>query len=128
MKTETKTITIKRIYFDEDDQQELILKHKELENETGRINEKFGFYFSVLSFMLDFANRSAYDFLERFSFIPFIGKAWEIAKEEIAENDDETDEEPKWILDSDNLNCFVEDILKFVRHEDYFLKTVKLTV
>ncbi len=117
MKSETKTITIKRIYFDEDDQKELILKHKELENETRRINEKFGFNFTVWGFMLDFASRSAYDFLERFSFIPFIGKAWEIAQEEIAENDDETDEEPKWILDSDNLDCFVEDILKFVRHE-----------
>lgn len=117
MKSKTETITIKRIYFDEDDKQELILKHKELENETRRINEKFGFNFTVLGFMLDFASRSAYDFLERFSFIPFIGKAWEIAQEEIAENDDETDEKPKWILDSDNLDCFVQDILKFVRHE-----------
>ena len=115
--TETKTITIKHIYFDEDDQKELILKHKELENETRRINEKFGFNFSVCSFMLNIASKSIYDFLERFSFIPFIGRAWEIAKEEIAENDDEMDEEPKWILDSDSLECFVEDILKFVRNE-----------
>lgn len=119
MKTEieTKTITIKHIYFDEDDQQELILKHKELENETRRINEKFGFNFTVCSFMLDIASRDIYGFLERFSFIPFIGKAWEIAQEEVAKNDDEMDEEPKWVLDSDNLVCFVEDILKFVRNE-----------
>jgi hypothetical protein len=117
MKTETKTTTIKYIYFDEDDLQELFLNKEKLENETKRINEKFGFNFTVWGLMLNLANGSVYDFLERFSFIPFIGKAWEIAKEEIAENDDDMDEEPKWILDSDNLDSFVQDILKAVRHE-----------
>jgi hypothetical protein len=117
MKTETKTTTIKYIYFDEDDLQELFLNKEKLENETKRINEKFGFNFTVWGLMLNLANGSVYDFLERFSFIPFIGKAWEIAQEEIAQDDDETDEEAKWICEPYNLDCFVQDILKFVRNE-----------
>jgi hypothetical protein len=115
MKTETETI--KRIYFDEDDQKELILKHKELENEVNAYNEKNNQNLTVWGFMMIFASRSAYDFLERFSFVPFIGKAWEIAQEEIAQDDDETDEEAKWICEPYNLDCFVQDILKFVRNE-----------
>lgn len=114
MKTEIETV--KRIYFDEDDQKELILKYKELENETKRINEKFGFNLTVWGFMMTFANKSACAFLERFSFIPFIGKAWEIAKEEIDEGG-EDDEEARWICEPYNLDCFVQDILKFVRNE-----------
>lgn len=117
MKTEIKTITIKYIYFDEDDRQELILNKEKLENETKRINEKFGFNLTVWGFMLDFASRSAYDFLERFSFIPFIGKAWEIAKEEIVEDDDDMDEEPRWACEAYNLHTFVQDILKAVQTE-----------
>ena len=114
MKTEIETV--KRIYFDENDQQELILKYKELENEVKAYNKKFDLELTVWGFMMIFASRSAYDFLERFSFIPFIGKAWEIAKEEIDE-DGEDDEEVRWICEPCNLDCFVQDILKFVQNE-----------
>lgn len=113
MKTETETV--KRIYFDEDDLQELFLNKEKLENEVKAYNEKNNQDLTVWGFMMMFASRSAYDFLERFSFIPFIGKAWKIAKEELAENDDELDEKPKWVCDEDNLNAFVQDILKAQR-------------
>lgn len=113
----TTTETVKRIYFDEDDKQELILYREELENETRRINEKFDFNLTVWGFMMTFASKGAYDFLERFSFIPFIGKAWNIAKEELAESDDEMDEKTKWTCDEHNLDVFVQSILKAIQSE-----------
>lgn len=110
----TRTETVKYIYFDEHDLQELILNHKKLENEVKVYNEKNNLNLPLWGFMMMFASRSPYDFLERFSFIPFIGKAWKIAKEELAENDDEMDEKPKWVCDEDNLNAFVRSIMKTV--------------
>lgn len=114
MKTETETV--KRIYFDEDDLHELFLNKEKLENEVKAYNEKNNQDLTVWGFMMIFASRSVYDFLERFSFVPFIGKAWDIAREEIDEGG-EDDEEPKWFCESHNLNAFVQDILKAVQPE-----------
>lgn len=114
MKTETETV--KRIYFDEDDLHELFLNKEKLENEVKAYNEKNNQNLTVWGFMMIFASRSPYDFLERFSFIPFIGKAWDIAREEIDEGG-EDDEEPRWTCESHNLNAFVQSILKAVQPE-----------
>lgn len=112
MKTETETV--KRIYFDEDDLYELFLNKEKLENKVKAYNEKNNQNLTVWGFMMIFASRSPYDFLERFSFVPFIGKAWDIAREEIDEGG-EDDEEPKWTCESHNLNTFVQSILKAVQ-------------
>ena len=102
--------TIKSIYFDEDDKQELILYREELENEVKAYNKKFDLNLTVWGFMMIFASRSAYDFFERFSFIPFIDKAWNIVNEAI----DLDGEEESWICEPYNLDSFVKDILNFV--------------